>query len=270
MGRTGSGISATGNSVLGKQQFDSSPSGESLTKDLERGEVTRFEQKLTVIDTPGFSNRKLKDEDVLNKIKAYSGGYSAILLVLDINSFNENEGFISNLRLMLPSNFENYLIVIFTHTERFKHVDSNKTISDVIATFKNNSEINQLLHRAGDRYVDFQHYKTFANNNQLDKQVKDILTMVSKLPKDFFYFDPTAKQVVSETTTTSTFIHFKIEKIEICIVSYQIILLFMLPCFLLCFFIRKLMLIDKAIQNVGQRLLAIEYEIERASKQISH
>lgn len=200
--------------------------------DLEYGKVTRFEQKLTVIDTPGFSNTKLTDDKIWNKIKNDSGGFSAIFLVLDISRFSDNEEFIENLNQMLPTNFENYLIVMFTHKDRLENTHPKETLSEVIANFGKKSKIFNLLQRAGGRYVDFRHFKIFANNNQLDKQVKLILNMVSKLPKDFFHFNSTIVQVIPETTTRSSFIHFKI---DICILPYQFVLFFTLPCFLIFF-----------------------------------
>lgn len=250
--------------------------------DLERGEVTRFEKKLTVIDTPGFSNTKLHDHDVLKKIKAYSGGYSAILLVLDISKFDENEKFISSLMLMLPSNFVNYSIVIFTHKDRLERTHPNEATSAIIARFGETSKINKLLRRAENRYVDFRHSKSFENNTQQDEQVKGILTMTNKLPKENFYFDSTVKQVISystvkqlisEITTNLNSITFMFDELEMDILKYQTIIFFMLQFFLLCFLFRKLSFIEIEIQNAKckiQNANQMLKEIQQASIKENH
>lgn len=216
---------------MGKLQFDSAPSSESITMDLEIGEVERFGENIIVIDTPGFSNSKLEDEEVLNRIKEYSAGLSAIFLVLDVSKFNDNEKFISNLNEMLPLNFEKYLIVIFTHKDRLEHTHPEETLSDVIVDFGNQTKIKQLLLKAGYRYAELRHFKQFATNTQLNDQVENILDMTSKLPKERFHFDLTAKQVLPEIRSSSTSRHFKSGESSVCIDRHVILFVIVLHYF---------------------------------------
>jgi GTPase Era involved in 16S rRNA processing len=223
MGQSGSGISATGNSILGKRLFDSSVNSQSITRNIERGEAVRFNHKLTVIDTPGFSNTYLKDNVILEKIMDYSGpGYNAILIVLDISRFTENEKFIEILKLNLSSNFEKHSIIIFTHKDRLDKVQPEKSIIKVVASFESQTGVKQLIRKVGHRYVDFQHFQSFVDNNDLDEKVQTVLDIINTLPKERFYFNSTVEEVHSDISSSSAFMHFRIEKLHFSIDWYDV------------------------------------------------
>uniref|UniRef100_A0A8C6VDP3 AIG1-type G domain-containing protein n=1 Tax=Naja naja TaxID=35670 RepID=A0A8C6VDP3_NAJNA len=177
VGNSGSGISVTGNTILGSKVFQFGGPLRSTTIACQKEEARLKGRKVVVVDTPGFHHIYCSDEntaaEVSKCVKFCSPGPHVILHVMDPFRSSQKEVKMAQwIKVIFGLKAKDYTIILFTHKNFLK----GESLGDLI--YSRDENLKKYIAECGNRCLVFNNE---AKGVEREAQVTELMTMIDAL-----------------------------------------------------------------------------------------
>lgn len=143
LGLSGAGKSSSGNTILGPERIESSSDFKAVTTKCAAESVKVEVRRVTVIDTPGFSDEVLSSRELCEELMKVplmaSPGPHALIFVVKLDRLSEADcALLKQLPKLFGSDALKYSMVLFTHGDKLK----KKSVEDLM---QSNSHVSKLV-----------------------------------------------------------------------------------------------------------------------------